>query len=1514
MVAIASGGSATFNSANAGTPTATGSFLTLQGTDAANYTLTAPPPPRRSRKAITIAANDQSQTYGFGGTSAAPAQPHRHDLWQRHHFGDAEHQRHHQHLGQLQRRHLDHHALERQRHGRGHLPRITYTPNSGTLNIAQKALTDSGFAVNGKTYNASTTAAISSNGSLTNGGTTSGDGKYLTNDVVSIASGGSASFGLANAGTETATGSLTLQGTDAANYTLTAPTASATIAQLAEVLSGSRRYDGTTNADASILTITNNLDGTSLTLSGTGTLADSAVGSQAFASANTLALGGSAAGNYTLSGITTNASAVTIVPAVLAITLSGTKVYDGTTDAPASILTITNLVLGDILNLSGTGVLASKDVGSQSLTSTGGVLTGLSLSGLNAADYTLVGASGSVTITTKNLTVNGLTAGNKTYDATTAANLNTGSASLVGVVSGDTVSLNAGSASGNFASKNVGNSITVTVSGLTLNNNGAGDYTLTQPTTTADISAELITITAANQNQTYGFGGTSGALGTSFNNTGTIYNSDITGVTLSTNATSSTSNNYNAGTWTITPSSASGSGVANYSITYTPNSGTLNIAQKALTDSGFAVNGKTYNASTTASISSNGSLTNGGTTSGDGKYLTNDVVSIASGGSAGFGLANAGTETATGSLTLQGTDAADYTLTAPTASATIAQEAITITAANQNQTYGFGGTSGALGTGFNNTGTIYNSDITGVTLSTNATSSTSNNYNAGTWTITPSSASGSGVANYSITYTPNSGTLNIAQKALTDSGFAVNGKTYNASTTASISSNGSLTNGGTTSGDGKYLTNDVVSIASGGSAGFGLANAGTETATGSLTLQGTDAADYTLTAPTASATIAQEAITITAANQNQTYGFGGTSGALGTGFNHTGTIYNSDITGVTLSTNATSSTSNNYNAGTWTITPSSASGSGVANYSITYTPNSGSLVIAQKALTDSGFAVNGKTYNASTTASISSNGSLTNGGTTSGDGKYLTNDVVSIASGGSASFGSASAGSQTATGSLTLQGTDAANYTLTAPTASATIAQEAITITAANQNQSYGFGGTSGALGTGFNSSGTIYNSDITGVTLSTNATSSTSNNYNAGTWTITPSSASGSGVANYSITYTPNSGTLNIAQKALTDSGFAVNGKTYNASTTATISSNGSLTNGGTTSGDGKYLTNDVVSIASGGSASFGSANAGSQTATGSLTLQGTDAADYTLTAPTASATIAQEAITITAANQNQSYGFGGTSGALGTGFNNTGTIYNSDITGVTLSTNATSSTSNNYNAGTWTITPSSASGSGVANYSITYTPNSGTLDIAQKALTDSGFAVNGKTYNASTTATISSNGSLTNGGTTSGDGKYLTNDVVSIASGGSASFGSANAGSQTATGSLTLQGTDAADYTLTAPTASATIAQEAITITAANQNQTYGFGGTSGALGTSFNNTGTIYNSDITGVTLSTNATSSTSNNYNAGTWTITPSSASGSGVANYSITYTPNSGTLEHRAEGADGQRLCGEWQDL
>ncbi|MDP3790750.1 MAG: YDG domain-containing protein, partial [Candidatus Omnitrophota bacterium] len=82
-----------------------------------------------------------------------------------------------------------------------------------------------------------------------------------------------------------------------------------------------------------------------------------------------------------------------------------------------------------------------------------------------------------------------ITANNKTYDGTTAATLNTTLAALSGVVAGDTVTLDTTAATGAFASKDIGTDKLVTISGLTISGGSSANYSLTQPTTTANITA-----------------------------------------------------------------------------------------------------------------------------------------------------------------------------------------------------------------------------------------------------------------------------------------------------------------------------------------------------------------------------------------------------------------------------------------------------------------------------------------------------------------------------------------------------------------------------------------------------------------------------------------------------------------------------------------------------------------------------------------------------------------------------------------------------------------------------------------------------------------------------------------------------------------------------------------------------------------------------------------------------------------------------------------------------------------
>ncbi len=100
------------------------------------------------------------------------------------------------------------------------------------------------------------------------------------------------------------------------------------------------------------------------------------------------------------------------------------------------------------------------------------------------------------------LTVTGITASNRVYDAGFTASLTTTAAALVGVVNGDTVVLDTSAAVGTFLSKEIGTGKTVQISGLTISGASATNYALTQPTTTANITAKELTvtgITAANK-------------------------------------------------------------------------------------------------------------------------------------------------------------------------------------------------------------------------------------------------------------------------------------------------------------------------------------------------------------------------------------------------------------------------------------------------------------------------------------------------------------------------------------------------------------------------------------------------------------------------------------------------------------------------------------------------------------------------------------------------------------------------------------------------------------------------------------------------------------------------------------------------------------------------------------------------------------------------------------------------------------------------------------------------------
>ncbi|MHC5543099.1 YDG domain-containing protein, partial [Singulisphaera rosea] len=203
-----------------------------------------------------------------------------------------------------------------------------------------------------------------------------------------------------------------------------------------------------------------------------------------------LALTGPDASNYVLIPPTTTAD---ITPAPIGVSgiVADNKVYDATTGVALDVSQARlddDVPPGEELSLNFSkikGEFDSKDVG----TGKSVVVTGITLDGADAANYLVIPVTTTADITAATLTVTGIKGVDKPFDGTTNATLDTSAAALQGVLTGDDVTLVTTGATGTFDTPDVGDNKTITVSGLTLAGADAGNYSLTQPTTTANITA-----------------------------------------------------------------------------------------------------------------------------------------------------------------------------------------------------------------------------------------------------------------------------------------------------------------------------------------------------------------------------------------------------------------------------------------------------------------------------------------------------------------------------------------------------------------------------------------------------------------------------------------------------------------------------------------------------------------------------------------------------------------------------------------------------------------------------------------------------------------------------------------------------------------------------------------------------------------------------------------------------------------------------------------------------------------
>jgi len=676
-------------------------------------------------------------------------------------------------------------------------------------------------------------------------------------------------------------GSLALTGTGASNYNLVSGTV--TVTPLGVTVTGTRAYDTTKNAPGNILSVVGEISGDpALTVTGNGMVADPNAGSNKnITNLGTLALSGSGSGNYQIISGT-----LTITPAdVTVVGFNGTRVYDGMTDANSSILTLTGIMGGDQVGITGTGVLASKNVGKETVTGIGT----LALTGADKNNYQIVVGRPDtyVIVTPATLTINAVTQ-TKVFDGTAISNM---TPTVAGLQTGDSI---IGTLTQVYDSRNVQgtNKSTLSVNNFTGVNdgNGGNNYTVVINTAKGTITPESIVISAVTDTKVYD--GTTTSTGTPTLTDGTLYNGDtLTGLAQAFNSKDVLGTNKstltigagytltNAGNYSVTLKTAKGTitplaidatgtrvydgtpdvdgsiltitnlvggdtvGITGTGTSSSPHVGTHDITGGDLVLTGpdahnYTLTGGSETVKITPfAVILTGTRVYDGETDGDSGILSvtnafaGDQVLVTSGTSTIISK-NVGDEKITdfGTLTLGGTSAGDYTLVGAKGNVIVTPEQITVTAVPGTKTYD--GTTTSDGTPIVTTGTIFTGD-NGNFIQTYGSQHAGNNV-----TLTPSGSvnDGNGGKNYIVTYVPiTDGIINPLPVNLTGTRPFDNGTDANS---------GILTITNLVPGD---------SVAVGGTAGTVISpNVGPETITDftGLTLGGPSAGDYTLVGAT----------------------------------------------------------------------------------------------------------------------------------------------------------------------------------------------------------------------------------------------------------------------------------------------------------------------------------------------------------------------------------------------------------------------------------------------------------------------------------------------------------------------------------------------------------------------------------------------------------------------------------------------------------------------------------------
>jgi hypothetical protein len=467
---------------------------------------------------------------------------------------------------------------------------------SGTIGTITTATVTAGLTGTvTKVYDATTTATLAT-GNYTLAG-------VLGSDVVTLnypTAGAYDTFHVGGGKTVTVAG-LTISGANASDYMVASTTTSGLVgiitpATVTASLTGtvSKTYDSTTTATLApsnyALTGILGADVVNLNNPAVGSYDTSQVATGKLVTVNGLTIYGANASDYSLAATTAAGTVGTIVAATVTAGLTGTvsKVYDGTFAATVSSAnyTLTGVVGTDV----GTGMVTLNDPGSGTydtihvgISKTVNV-TGLTLGGVNAADYVLAAAnaSGSVgTITAATVTA-GLTGTvSKTYDRTPTATLVPANYTLTGVLGTDVVTLNDPTA-GTYDTIHVGTGKIVTVTGMSISGGNASDYVLAASVAGPVGTITPVTVAAVLTGVSKTYDGTLAATlaGASYTLAGVVNGDTLT----LTNSVAGTYDNINVGsgkTVTFTGLTLSGANAADYLLPLTTADGTVGVITAA---------------------------------------------------------------------------------------------------------------------------------------------------------------------------------------------------------------------------------------------------------------------------------------------------------------------------------------------------------------------------------------------------------------------------------------------------------------------------------------------------------------------------------------------------------------------------------------------------------------------------------------------------------------------------------------------------------------------------------------------------------------------------------------------------------------------------------------------------------------------------------------------------------------------------------------------------------------------